>query len=107
MLGGIFSADRFIQFPGLSERLDSLGYIPVVGTVSGACRIICGIAQTVLAGIAAPAKICIEATPGDYWIPFADGLYQMARGAVELVPIIGGLCTACFDIYARTIRKLG
>ena len=83
---------------GSPNRLDQLGYIPLIGTVSGTCRIAYGVVKAAFSAIASVFSILATGVPSDKWRSRRkDGLMHIGRGFVELLPIIGGILTKRYD----------
>jgi len=73
--------------------VDTLGYFPVVGQVVGATRVVYGVVATIVA----LAMVILSNKP-QYW---EQKLYasvaHIARGTVELIPVIGGILLYIYD----------
>lgn len=79
------------------SRLDKLGYIPVVGTVSGTCRIAYGVVKAAFSAIAAVFILIVTGSKKTFGYHFEDGLLHIGRGLVELFPFVGGYLTYKYD----------
>ena len=92
-----------------TSRLDKLGYIPFVGTVSGACRIAYGVVKAAFSAIAALYSIITTNSKKSFGYHFEDGLLDVGRGLIELFPFVGGVITSIYDEQTagqRTARHL-
>jgi len=79
--------------------LDKLGYIPVVGTVSGVCRIVYGLAKAIFSAFAYIGSVIFasQMTQAKWEFRVHDGRLHFLRGIVELIPFIGGALTNNYD----------
>lgn len=95
-MSGFISSFANISAKDLSEFaeppiLNKVGYIPVLGTISGACRIIMGLAKAIFAGLASIGiRIFAPGPQQAKWNHrFTNGLLDIGRGIIELVPFSG------------------
>lgn len=72
-----------------NEGLNYLGTIPIVGTISGACRITYGIMKFAISFVTTPFEGSQVASAR-----IKESGKQIARGFVELIPVIGQAATA-------------
>jgi hypothetical protein len=79
------------------SRLDKLGYIPFVGTVSGACRIAYGVVKAAISAVAAVFSLIATGSKKNFGYHFVEGLLHTGRGLVELFPFVGGAITYSYD----------
>jgi hypothetical protein len=81
-----------------NEKLNYLGTIPVVGTISGGCRIVYGIMKLFLSFVTYPMQNSQAASSRLH-----ESCKQVARGLVEFIPLIGQAATI-FIIDSSLIR---
>ena len=89
-----------------AQKINFAGKIPVVGSVVGIARMITGLAQTIIHSLEAiflgARSLAKYGDLNDSEIPDAtydikNGLKNIFRGMVELVPILGGAATYAWD----------
>jgi hypothetical protein len=79
------------------SRLDKLGYIPVVGTVSGCCRMVYGVAKAVTSAASYVFSTIVTGSGKRFGYHFTDGLLHVGRGFIELFPFVGGAILQKYD----------
>jgi hypothetical protein len=92
------------------HTLNTLGYIPVVSTISGAGRIGYGSVESVAGSTACAFKSCqyfITGSPEHrneaaayYWYA-VHGQMNINRGVIEMIPFFGNAATFLYDKGAR------
>jgi hypothetical protein len=78
------------------------GYIPAVSTVTGLCRIPIGKVM-IVAGLVFATLAALTSTPVavSFGLQFAaTGLYNMGRGSIEAIPVVGNGIAIALDIIA-------
>lgn len=81
-------------------KLNKLGYVPLVSTVTGAGRCILGSAYALYHG----GGYLIDAKDRCYrWREFKTGMYNASRGLIEALPFLGNTLTILYD-YRRKNR---
>ena len=100
-------------FAKLESGLNSIGYIPVVSTISGAGRFCYGKYQLIAAiacGVFIAFSSCVAADKSRrlgeavdiVWEYGVHGVGNMIRGSVEILPLVNLLCIA----YDRTGMRM-
>ena len=70
--------------PPIEQKFNILGYVPIIGTISGLCHIIYGIAKTAFAFY----KSLVSADKEIWKAEIQHGIKQIHRGLIELVPFL-------------------
>lgn len=85
---------------------DKIGYFPVIGSVVAVIRVVCGIDKLINALVNKIISSCTKGDASNYFAEMAyldrnEGLLNVLRGCVEVVPFFGGACTCVYDTYYR------
>ena len=99
--------DRLASF---EQILNTLGYIPLVSSISGTGRIVYGSVETLAGNVSCTYKSCQYFITGNrehrnqaaahFWYA-VHGVMNVQRGGWEFVPIIGNLSTFLYDKAVR------
>jgi len=99
--------DRLANF---EKTLNTLGYIPLVSSLSGTGRIVYGSVETLAGNVSCAYKSCQYFITGNrehrnqaaahFWYA-VHGVLNVQRGGCEFVPFIGNLATLLYDQAAR------
>ncbi|PCI95724.1 hypothetical protein COB11_01365 [Candidatus Aerophobetes bacterium] len=91
----------------MEKVFNIMGYIPCVSTISGPVRILFGIIQTVVSAVKVPFTLIVDIfreNPKGYGnrsfrniTYMCHGVGNVARGFVELFPIVGNIATIFYD----------
>lgn len=77
-----------------SAMLNILGYVPVISTISGCCRVLLGIIHTIVHLVAAIFKASHRK---DHLQEALLGVRNIVRGIVEMVPVVGNITCLTYD----------
>ena len=78
-------------------RFDCIGYLPLVGTAVGVCRILYGAIKIALNIISMLGSLLWSCSLGDNHKDIGMGFLHICRGTVELFPFAGGALLGLYD----------
>ena len=89
----------------LHTTLNTPGYVPFVGTVTGLARIVTAVAGFAFSTLAAVLSLPFNFESSRYFVASAVvHLLNIVRGAIELVPVVGGLTCFLIDTILSVIK---
>jgi hypothetical protein len=102
-----FGETLYSATTGFHDLLKKPGYLPFVGTVIGAVRIVAAVAGAALSALGMLASVLtLDLDAFRYFtVTFVLSVIYAARGAIELIPFVGGavcfgldVCVGCINI---------
>ncbi|HEY4832108.1 MAG TPA: hypothetical protein VIH61_06060 [Waddliaceae bacterium] len=89
----------------MHRTLNSPGYVPFVGTVTGLVRIVTAVAGVAFSALAAVLSLPFNFESAKYFtVSIVVHFLNIARGIIELVPVVGGLICFLIDMIWSAIN---